>query len=63
MRSDVIDLELHLHHETDRAVLVSDTGDKADAVWLPKSQVEIAEWGAHHMVTLPEWLAEERGLV
>lgn len=63
MRSDVIDLEVHLHHETDRAVLVSDTGDKADAVWLPKSQVEIEEYGTCHMVTLPEWLAEERGLI
>lgn len=61
-RSDVIDVNVHLHHETDKAVLVSDTGDKDDAVWLPKSQIEIEPDGATHVVSLPEWLAIEREL-
>lgn len=62
-RSDIIDLTVDLHHETDRAVLVSDTGDKEDAVWLPLSQIEIEPDGGTHVVSLPEWLASEKGLV
>lgn len=61
-RSDVIDINVHLHHETDKAVLVSDTGDKDDAVWLPKSQIEIEPDAATHVVSLPEWLAIEKEL-
>lgn len=61
--SDLIDLEMHLHHATERAVLVSDDGDKAKAVWLPLSQVEVApRTGATVTVTCPEWLAIEKGL-
>lgn len=62
-RSDITDITVHLHVETDKAVFVSDTGDKADAVWLPKSQIEIEPDGATHTVSLPEWLAIEKGLV
>ena len=39
-RSELIDLTMHLHHETEKAILVSDDGDRAKAVWLPKSAVE-----------------------
>lgn len=62
-RSDVIDMDLHLHHETARAVLVSETGDKDEAVWLPLSQIEIEPESGFISVTLPEWLAEEKGLI
>lgn len=62
-RSNIIDLTVHLHHETEGAVMVSDTADPADAVWLPKSQIEIEEDGAVHTVSLPEWLAKEKGLI
>lgn len=35
--------------------------DGATTVWLPKSQVE---WDADaRVMTMPEWLAEEKGLV
>ena len=48
--------------------LVSDDGEESHAVWLPKSQVidiellgnEIA--GKRARMTLPEWLADARGL-
>lgn len=63
MKSNVIDITVHLHHETDAAVLVSDTADPKDAVWLPKSQIEIEADGATHTVTLPEWLALEKELI
>jgi hypothetical protein len=64
MRSDLIDLSVQLHHETDKAILVSDDGDKDKAVWLPFSQIEIERCkGGIATVTLPEWLATEKGLV
>jgi hypothetical protein len=63
-RSDVVDLTLKLHHETERALLVSDSGDRDDAVWLAKSQIEFTETKPGFVeVTLPEWLATERKLV
>lgn len=62
------DIAVVLHRETDRAVLVSD--GIGDAVWLPKSQVGIDrtnerfERGRHVVtITLPEWLAKEKGLI
>lgn len=64
MKSDIIEITVHLLHETDRAVLVTDSTPE-NGVWLPLSQIEImpADTGRLHVVTLPEWLAMERGLV
>jgi hypothetical protein len=62
--SDLVDLTLQLHAGTPKAVLVSGDGDKAKAIWLPLSQVEIERKSAGVViVTLPEWLATQRGLV
>lgn len=63
-KSDLVDLTMQLHHETGKAVLVSDDGDKAKAVWIPLSQCEI-ERRANGIVivTMPEWLATDKGLV
>jgi hypothetical protein len=64
MKSDIIDIAVQVHHATERAVLVSDDGDRDNAVWLPLSQVEIERGDrGQAVVTLPEWLAKERGLV
>ena len=68
MKSDLVDLTLHLHHETALAVQVSDNGDRKRAVWLPKSQIEIDRaivnrGDMYVVVTLPEWLATREGLV
>ncbi|HGG04767.1 MAG TPA: hypothetical protein ENK28_04860 [Aliiroseovarius sp.] len=59
------DIEVWQHHKTDAAVLVSTTGDNADAVWIPLSQCEIQlhENGKVWVLTLPKWLAEEKELV
>lgn len=60
------DVTMTLHVETQAAILVSDDGDKEKAVWLPKSQVEYTEpkgKGNITEVTLPEWLAKEKGLI
>jgi hypothetical protein len=68
--SDLVDLEdMVLHHETARAVLVSDEpgGEK---IWLPLSQIEVEQTGRKTKsrlplvtITIPQWLAEEKGLV
>lgn len=68
MRSDLVDLLLFEHHRTDAAVLVSDDGEEKSAVWIPLSQVEIESkpgkpGGREVIVTIPQWLAESRGLV
>lgn len=72
------DLTMALHYGTGRAVLVSETGDEAKAVWIPKSQVEVLDTGMTTdviktsgevvavplvVLTLPEWLAKEKGLI
>lgn len=63
-RSDLVDVVVHLHHRTDKAVLVSDDGNRAKAVWLPLSQIEIEELSRGTVtVTLPEWLALDKGLI
>lgn len=75
-KSDLTDLTLALHHETDKAVLVSETGDPKKAVWIPKSQCEVEQTGkfCQHsdqvgskkypvvIVTMPEWKAIIAGL-
>ena len=62
--SDLVDLTMQLHAETAKAALVSDDGDKAKAIWLPLSQIEIERKAKGIVVvTLPEWLAIQRGLV
>lgn len=64
MRSDTTDIRGQIHARTDRAILFSDDGDQDNAVWLPLSQVEVGT--ARHgvcVVTMPEWLATEKGLV
>lgn len=58
------DLTLRLHHETPQAILVSDDGVEKNAVWLPKSQIEYEEKrGGIVVVTAPEWLPTDKGLV
>jgi len=62
-RSSLIDVAVQLHHETEKAWLVSDDGDKKNAVWIAKSQAELEPKGKVHILTLPEWIATEKGLV
>jgi len=63
---DRLELALAVHAETDAALLVSETGERGNAVWLPKSQIEtssarIVDGLRVADVTLPEWLAIEKG--
>jgi len=63
-RSTVIDIDVEVTARTDRAVLVH-TGNKEEAVWLPLSQIEIhpTGFGGIETVTVPEWMASEKGLI
>ena len=62
MKSDLYDLLVEIKHQTDLAILVSDGAREA---WLPKSRVEIepSEISGLYIVTAPESLLTEKGLV
>lgn len=66
-KSNLVDVEVYLHHETERAVLVSTAGNRVNAVWLPKSRIEVEAHpsGNKHFrtITVPEPLAIEKRLV
>ena len=64
MKSNIVDIDVEVTARTAKAVLVH-TGIKEKAIWLPLSQIEIAETGIGEIftVTLPEWLALEKGLI
>ena len=64
MRSNVVDITVQKLHVTDRAVLVTDSIPEK-GVWLSKSLIEIeaSATGGLYEVTLPEWLAQEKGLI
>lgn len=64
-RSDLVDLALELRAEKPLAIAVVDPAKPGGAwVWLPKSQIEIERKGRGAVVvTLPAWLARDKGLV
>ena len=64
MKSNIIDIDVEVSHRTEKAALVH-TGNKDEAVWLPFSQIELhpSGFGGIETVTLPEWLALEKGLI
>lgn len=70
-REDLTLMHLYVHHETESAYLVSESGGGNDErVWLPKSQVEVGPLrfdkvtGADiRQFGIPDWLAEQEGLV
>lgn len=66
MKSNLIDIDGAIHHETEDAILFSDTAIRDDAVWLPKSRIEFEQcdrWLNHFRVTMPTRLAIDKGLV
>jgi len=63
-KRELTDLTMHLHHETPLAILVSDDGERKNAVWLPKSQCEFVRGKGNTVeVTLPVDLAKEKELI
>lgn len=65
---DIVTLEdLIYHHSTDKSYVVTleeDTfEEEAERIYLPKSLVEKHETPTGFAFEMPEWLAEEKGLI
>jgi hypothetical protein len=60
MTDKVVDIAVELRHETEKAYFVN-TGE--GEMWLPKSQVEYYKERTTEIVTMPYWLAREKGLI
>lgn len=63
MKSNVIDIEGMVHHQTEKAVLFSTDGNRANAEWLPLSQIEVEDNHPIWTITLPEQIALDKGLI
>ena len=63
MKSNIIDIEVLIIHLTEKAVLAA--ADETDeGVWLPLSQVEVdGDPGSMGIISLPKWLAQDKGLI
>lgn len=62
MKSDLTDISLMWHGETDKAIKVSEDGETF--IWLPKSQIEYEKKvDGSVTVTLPRWLYEDKGFI
>ena len=70
MKSDLVDLEVQVKCDAtkNKAVAIYDFGfgDEGKTIWLPRSQIEIEyrdQSNRFATVTMPEWLAQEKGLI
>ena len=63
MKSNIIDIDGAVHHRTEKAVLFSTDGNRANAKWLPLSQVEVDGGLPIWTITLPEQLALDKGCI
>lgn len=61
-KSQLYDASFEFLHETPSAILVTDDGGKTKH-WLPKSQIEYETRGNVVEVTMPQWLAKEKGII
>ena len=59
-----VDIIGYILHKTDMAVrFFKADGSIFDAVWLPRSQIAVVELPDKQVrISLPEWLAEKKGL-
>jgi hypothetical protein len=64
-RSNITEIQVIYQRSTEKAICVSET-EESKAIWLPLSQVEIEGdliEGKDILVTGPEWLFIEKGLI
>lgn len=63
-QSELVDIDACKHAETTAALFISDDGDRSKAVWVPKQHCEIHPGrNGNFVVTMPEWLARDKGLI
>lgn len=65
MDDEVVEVELHCHAETPKAMLLSTTGDESEAEWTPKSQIlhKGAKKGESGSFEVKEWIAKRNGFI
>jgi len=64
MKSDLLDIDVELHHETDAAYRVSTNGEDKNAIWIPKSQCEMErQRNGAFILTCTERVAIDKGLI
>lgn len=64
--AEYVDLDVHIHVVTQRAVRVSLDGDEENAVWLPRSMCRIEDEPKRNIdmsIGVQDWIAEREGLV
>lgn len=63
MRDDEwVEVHVHCHAQGAKAVLISDSGDEADAKWIPKSQISgCPPRGEEGDIEMKTWIAEKEG--
>lgn len=69
-----LELALHIDNENHSSIAVSEDGDVAKMKWLPRTKIEYREIGCRFVkspggirrqvieITMPAWLAVDRGL-
>lgn len=65
-KSELIDVTMHVHPPgTSLAIRASNDGDDKNAVWLPRSQIEMEPTSNPNIfeITMPTWLARDKGLI
>ena len=62
---ETVELELHVHAESQKAMLLSTDGNEREAEWTPKSQIiKIgAERGQSGIFEMKEWIAQKNGFL
>lgn len=59
---DLVEIFVIVEHETANAILVDAGTD--ESCWIPKSQISAEEIVTKRgQITIPEWLAKEKGLI
>ena len=63
--SKMIDISVYIRSKKEKATRVEPVYSTRNSAWLPNSQIELAPTKATDIwtLTLPEWLAVEKGLV
>lgn len=61
-RKEIADFEFLFLAESEKAIKVSESQDGEPSFWLPKSQIEYEIKEGLVEVTMPIWLAREKGV-
>ena len=65
VKSDLVDIEVTVRRETDKAWGIASPHKAGEIIWLPKSQCEIDgdnDPSRRAVLTAPRWLIEDKGL-